>query len=95
MIAIGKEAFSKRIEEETDDKNTVLEYRAVWIRYMYHEKRRFKKTGVLQNVNLEKNGENQLYRTHKKRRSAENDWKRKKLDTRNNEEIKEMYWTPA
>jgi len=65
-IVIGEETFSKRKEllREKLDRNQkkrmiktkAMECHAVWISDMGYEKRRYKKTGGLRNVNMEKNG---------------------------------------
>ena len=68
-IALGKEASqrgenyerkTKQESEEKDDKDTDMECGAVRIRDMDIEKRGYKKTGGFRNVDMEKNGENQL-----------------------------------
>src|SRR6218665_1404492 len=56
--------------------------RAVWITYMGCEKRIYKKTGGLRNVNMHKNGKKISCPQHNnKLRSARNDWRRKSPDT--------------
>jgi len=67
-IVIGKEIFSKRKEllrgkldrnqKKWMIKTSALECHAVGIIDMGYEKRRYKKTGGLRNVNMEKNGKN-------------------------------------
>ena len=50
------------LPEETDDKDTDMECGAVRIRDSAHEKRGYEMIGGFQNVDMEKNGENQLER---------------------------------
>ena len=69
-IVIGEKTFSKRKEllrgkldrnqKKRMRKTNAMECHDVWITDMGYEKRRYKKTGCLSNVNMEKNGRNQL-----------------------------------
>ena len=69
-IVIGEETFSKRKEllrgkldrnqKKWIIKTNAMECHAIWITDMGYEKRRYKKTRGLRNVNMEKNGKNQL-----------------------------------
>jgi len=61
MFLVCLASYEKtRQESETDDKNTVMVCGAVWIRDMDNEKRGYKKTEGLRNVDVEKTGKNQL-----------------------------------
>ena len=57
--------------------------RAVWITDMGYEKRKYKKTGGLRNVNMDKNEKNSWTEQSNKLRSAGNDWRRKNPNTYN------------
>ena len=69
-IVIAEETFSKRKEllrgkldrnpKKRMIKTNAMKCHAVWITYVGYEKRRHKKTACLRNVNMEKNGKNQL-----------------------------------
>ena len=72
-VLIGEETFSKRKEllRGKLDRNLkkrmiktnameIMECHAVWITDLSYDKRRYKKTGGLRNVNMKKNRKNQL-----------------------------------
>src|SRR6218665_1065831 len=102
-IVIRKVTFSKRKELLRGKlnrnqkirmiKTNAMECRAVWITDMGYERRRYKKTGGLINMNMEENEKKLvgLNNEHNnKLRSAGNDWRRKSPDTDTKQETKEM-----
>src|SRR6218665_194216 len=71
-------------------KTIAIERHAGWIADMGYEKRRYKKTGCLRNVNMEKNGKISWTEHNSKLRSDGNDWRRKSPGTGTKKERKEM-----
>jgi len=69
-IVIGEDTFSKRKEllrgkldrnrKKRMIKTNAMECRAVWITDMSYEKKRYKKTRDIRNVDIKKNGKHQL-----------------------------------
>ena len=60
------ERKTKQESEDKNNKDTSMECGAVWVRDMDNEKSGYKKTRSFRNVDMEKNGKNQLDRTYNK-----------------------------